>query len=179
MTTLSSFKVLPLPYKKNPSPNQADAGNKPPKAYPGITNLLLDRMNLKGGQRKTVKVALWILFSPVFVLLGLLLACLFAAALLGIVLCALIMLTLEAGLILIAVVEIVYALISFFTSIPVALIELGLGTVLISLVVAVTALVYQLFIGILPSALRRVNLLRKKSFSFFFAFFYGRKGGNK
>ena len=97
----------------------------------------------------------------------------------GILLCAAAMLALETALILLAVVEIVYAIVSFFTNVPVALIELGLGTVLVAVVVAVTALIYQLFIGVLPVAIKKVNLLRKRSFTLFYELIYGSKGGRQ
>ena len=143
----------------------------------GITNTLLDRMHLKGKQRTTGKIALSVVFSPLFILLGLGIIALFLLAMAGIVAAAAALLLVETALILVSVVELIYAILAFFTSIPIALIELGLGTVLISLAVAVTALVYQLLTGVIPIAAKKVNRLRKTAFRSFFEIFYGSKGG--
>ncbi len=168
--------------KTSPSDSAAQPPQKksePAHSRPGIANQILDKMKLRGSQRRKGKTVLSILFSPVFVFLALAIVLVFLGAMAGIVLCAALMLALEAALILLAVVEIVYAIISFFTSVPVALIELGLGTVLVAIVVAVTALVYQLFIGVLPVAVKKVIHLGRLSFAFFYELFYGSKGGKK
>ena len=152
---------------------------KETKTYYGLTNTILDKMNLPKEKRKGWRTALYILFSPVFLLLSIALALVYSAAFVAILLCAAILCVIEAALILVSVAELVYALISFVQSIPIALIELGLGTVLISLVTAITALVYQLLTGAIPSAMKKITKLCKHSFRFCRDFFFGSKGGKE
>lgn len=152
---------------------------KEKKSYYGLTNTLLDKMNLKKEQRKGWRIALYVAFSPIFILLSLALAMVYAFAFVAILVCAAALCIIEAALILISVAELVYALISFVKSVPIALIELGLGTVLIAIVTAITALVYQLLTGAIPSAMKKVTKLCKYSFGFCKEFFFGSKGGNK
>lgn len=145
--------------------------------HPGITNAILDKMKLQGKGRTAMKVVLSVLFSPVFILLGLLLLSLFLLALAGIAAVVVVLCLVEAALIVASVVELIYGILALFSSIPVALIELGLGTVLISFAVAVTALVYQMLTGVIPAAAKYVNRLRKIAFQIFFEIFFGTKGG--
>ncbi len=174
--TEEEFPPLAPSTPSAPSPSDASSALKK-NTRRGIVDRLLDRMKLKGKQRAQGAVVLTVFISPVFVLLALGIAVLFLLAMAGITLLAAVLMLVEGALILICVVELIYAILSFFTSVPIALIELGLGTVLVSLVVAVTALVYQLLTGVIPVAAKNVNRLRKRAFRGFFELFYGRKGG--
>jgi hypothetical protein len=71
------------------------------------------------------------------------------------------------------VIELIYGFTMFFNSVPVALIELGLGTVLFALVVASAALIYEFLFGILPKAIKKLTALCKKYLKKFCLYLYG------
>lgn len=146
------------------------------KTHYGLINRLLDRMQAKGEAKKYLKLVLSVLLAPIFLLLSLGLVLLYLGALTAVVLIAGVLVLCDLVLILISIVELIYAIFMFFTSVPVALIELGLGTVLIGIVTAITALVYQVLTGVLVYALKKITALSTKAFRYVRDVFLGTKG---
>ena len=166
---------------KRPVSGRRSAGGKAKqrRKYYGLANTILDRLSLPNEKRRPVGVALRVLFSPVFIILTVLLIMLYVAALAVIVSAAAILGILELALILVSVAELVYGIVMFFTSVPVALIELGLGTMLIGVVTAITALVYQLLTGVIPLAMRSITKLYLYTFRFLREFIFGSDAGGE
>ena len=101
---------------------------------------------------------------------------LYLGAIIAVLIVAGVLVLCDLALVLISIVELVYAIFMFFTSVPVALIELGLGTVLIGIVTAITALVYQVLTGVLVYALKKITALSAKAFRYVRDVFLGTKG---
>lgn len=168
-------KSRPIPPKK-PAKKSGVTGRK----FYGLANTLLDKMNVSKDKRRPLGILLRVLFSPVFILLTLALLFVYVGALFVIIAAAAILGILELALILVSVAELVYGIIMFFTSVPVALIELGLGTMLIGIVTAITALVYQLLTGVIPLAMKKITALYKTCFAFLKEFIFGSpEGGDR
>jgi hypothetical protein len=93
---------------------------------------------------------------------------LLAAGALCVAACAIIALLVVGG-----VVELIHGLALLFETVSVALIEIGLGTVIFSFVIAVAALIYEFLFGIIP----RVVVWMTKKFIHYtkhlFCFLYG------
>ena len=78
-----------------------------------------------------------------------------------------------AALVICGVVELIHGCALLFESVPVALIELGLGTVLFSLVTAISALVHEFLFGIVPKILKFLTVKFKRYMKVLYCYLYG------
>lgn len=73
------------------------------------------------------------------------------------------------------IVELVHGFLLIFDSVPAALIEIGFGTVLFSIVTAISALVYEFVFGIVPKWLKWITSVFIRYTKLLFCYLYGGK----
>ena len=144
-----------------------------PRSFPGIFKKILGALGITGGKATLVIILFSFIASPL-ILFAFGLGALIYAFLMAIsAVLAVISFALIAGLLVAGVIELVYGVAMLFDVISVALIELGLGTVLFSLVIAISAMIYEFLFGVLP---RTVKWLTKKfieNIKLLFCYLYG------
>ncbi len=141
----------------------------------GIFERMFSGSNTSSGTVTFVTVLLSLILSPVLLLIfGLILAA-YAIVTLAILLLSALLLALVVALIIAGVIELVYGFAALLDTVSVALIEIGLGTVLFSLVTAIAGLIYEFIFGVLPKTLVRLTRLCKKSLKAIKNYLYGGK----
>ena len=124
---------------------------------PGVFENLWAKMNITGSGASFLTVLLSVLLSPVL-LSALVIGLGIYALLITVILATSVLLILVMALFIgIGVVELIYGILSLFQNIPVALVELGFGTVLFSIVTCFGALIYQFLFGVAPKAFQRIT----------------------
>lgn len=126
---------------------------------PGYFEKVLSKMNIKGGAQTFSIILLSLIVAP-FLLTALILSLgvylfLFTAVLTV----SIFLVLLTAAFVCLGILELIYGILSLFQSVPVALIELGLGTILFSLVTFFAGFIYQFVFGIVPAFMKKVNHL--------------------
>lgn len=131
--------------------NQFDVREK------GLFQKLWNKIGIFGVGESALTIFATIIISPILVTLFLLGIGVYVIVVAGILLLSLALLLLMTALIGGGVVELIYGALSLFKSIPIALIELGLGTILFSLVCCFSGLTHQFIFGVLPSTLKKIS----------------------
>ncbi len=130
---------------------------KPINKQNGIFARLFSALHLPKSSFLCLSIILSIILSPILItILGL---CISAYALVAavIILFAVLIFILMIGLIVLGVLELVYGFLVLFDHVTIALIELGLGTVLFALVTAISAVSYEFIFGITPRILKKIT----------------------
>ncbi len=126
----------------------------PQKEYKGLFPMLLEKGGLDNQNRTLFTILLSVIASPLLFLCLTLLSGIFLGAVCAVLVVAVFALLLLIFLISAGVIEILYGIFCFFDSVAVALIELGLGTVLFGLVTAIGALIRDLLTRFFPKLIR-------------------------
>lgn len=139
----------------------------------GLFNRLFPATKLGNSASLTLKVLLSIIISPLLLIV-------FGAgivtylALTGVVVIVSALLALlMIALVLLGIVELVYGFAMLFDTVSVALIEIGVGTVLFALVTAAFAMIYELIMGVVPKTLKKFTHLMKRYFVHVRTYLYG------
>lgn len=74
-----------------------------------------------------------------------------------------------------AVVALSYGIASLFTSPPIGLMEMGLGTILFSITIALWAVNFRFFTFVIPFFAKKITSMLKKSFSYPVSFVFGKE----
>lgn len=131
------------------------------REYPGILNTIFANSNLSKPLVLVLQTLLVLLFSPLLLIAFVLILCAYVVptVLISVLSAtfALIMVLFIAG----GVIELVYGFIKLFQSIPIGLIEIGVGTVLFSVVIAIVGLIYEFLFGVVPKTLKKLTQLFK------------------
>jgi hypothetical protein len=113
------------------------------------------------------------LISPVLLLILGVGIFLYAVLTLTLVSVAAVLFASMVALIVAGIVELIYGIMLLFDTVSVALIELGVGTVLFAAVTAVVALIYEVLFGWLPGALKGITFLLKRYLRWIITWLYG------
>jgi uncharacterized membrane protein len=125
--------------------------------YKGIFNQMFENSSLSHGAILALKILLTLLISPALILIiggGLILYTVTASVVL---LCAAVLFVIMAAFVVAGIVELIYGFTLLFETVSVALIELGVGTVLFAIVTAAVGLIYEFLFGITPKALKGIT----------------------
>jgi len=145
------------------------------KEYPGIFNRIIPNEKFSKPAKISLLVLLTLAVSPLILgAFGLVLftysaLVLFTVAV-TVALFALMVVIIAAG-----VVELVYGLLILFKNIPAALIEVGFGTILFSIVVAIAALIYEFIFGLVPKWLKWLTSIFVRYTKLLYCYLYGGK----
>ncbi len=145
----------------------------PKKKTIGILSKMFANTSLPKGLVLFFKIFISIIISPIIITMVLGCTLFYALAVLVLALTSLLMIVFVGLLIAFAVMELVHSIVLFFDRISVALIELGLATVLFALVVAIIALVYEFLFSIFPKAIKVITSLFARLVKGIFANLYG------
>lgn len=143
------------------------------RSFPGLFKKILGAWGITGNKASLIIILFSLVASPLILSIFGLGALIYAFLMAFSAVLAVISFALIAGLLVAGVIELVYGIAMLFDVISVALIELGLGTVLFSFVVAISAMIYEFLFGILP---RTVKWLTKKfigNIKLLFCYLYG------
>lgn len=121
----------------------------------------------------TLTVFLSILLSPLLVLSLGVPVLLHLAACAIVVLTAVLLFAVMVALVAAGVLELIYGFSLFGTAVSVALIELGMGLVLLSIVTAITALIYEYLFALVPKCIKWMTKLLKRALKGICRFLYG------
>ncbi len=147
----------------------------PEVVYPGLFNQFIPKDKYDKKARLGLLALMTLAVSPA--LLAAFTAVLFVYA-------ALVAFTLSVSLCLFAVmvvfiaigiVELVHGLLLLFDCVPAALIEIGFGTMLFSIVVAIGAMVYEFMFGVVPKWLKWITAIFIRYTKLLFCYLYGGK----
>ncbi len=150
-----------------------DTESEPIKTVPGIFKKMF--VSLSPRLSNTLTILLSLLISPILVLLFGAGTLIYLTITVITLFFSLVLFALIAALIVLGVIELVYGVAMLFETVSVALIEIGLGTVLFSLVVAVAALIYEFFFGILPKGVKFFTRQFVRYCKSIYKFLYGGK----
>ena len=115
--------------------------------------------SMSKGLRFFLSVILSIIVSPVlFVVFGVGIL-LYAVSAVAVLIVALLAFALIAALIIFGVAELIYGFSSLFDTVSIALIEIGIGTVVFGIVTAIAALIYEFLFGAVPRAIKALTKL--------------------
>ncbi|MBQ9941037.1 MAG: hypothetical protein IJO74_05825 [Clostridia bacterium] len=138
---------------------------------------LLQRISALNGFTKIISVFLFtvclILFLPILALSVVLSAFVYLIPVCVISIVALLILLIVISFAVLGIVALSYGLATLFTNTAVGLMEIGLGTVLFSVMLALWALNMQFFTFCIPFFCKKINLLFKTVVSKFFKFVFG------
>ena len=123
----------------------------------GFVDVLFQKTNLDSKARIPFFILFSFICSPLLLIALSLAISLYLVVLTAVLSAALALFLVMASIIVIGVIELIYSVVYLFKSVPVALVELGLGTILFSIVTAFGALFYQYIFGILPIAFKKVS----------------------
>ena len=124
------------------------------KEFVGIFNKLLPSDKYDKTKKLSLLILLTVAISPILIFIcGLILSVYAGLVALTAIVVALLFLAMIA-IVAIGVVELVHGFLVLFDSVAAALIEIGFGTVLFSLVIAMAALIYEFIFGIVPKWLK-------------------------
>ncbi|MPN43427.1 hypothetical protein SDC9_190987 [bioreactor metagenome] len=73
----------------------------------------------------------------------------------------------------IAIAGLSYGIIMLFQNITIALIEIGIGTMVFSIVIAIVGIGYQLVAGLIPAIIGKLSALYKYGLQILKAYFFG------
>ncbi len=90
-----------------------------------------------------------------------------------IILLAVILFVFMVALIIVGILELVYGFLVLFDNVTIALIELGLGTVLFAFVTAIAAIGYEFIFGVTPRILKKITKFFMSSFKTLLSGIYG------
>ncbi len=175
-----SKETEPVPEKEPvqtamPIESEATEEEEKPSSRPGLFSRMLESSSLPGSVKKIIVVLLSVLVSP-FVLLALCaVAVAFSVLIFGIVIVSIVLFILMVAFIIGGVIELVYGFAAMRDSVAVALIEIGIGTSLMGVVCAVSAMIYQFLFGVLPSTLKSLVKNCKRTLKWIISFLYGGK----
>ena len=120
-------------------------------------------------------ILLSFLFSPLLIL------CLGLPVLLHLACCAVVVFTavllfaVMVALVAIGILELIYGFSLFGTAISIALVELGMGLILLAIVTAITALIYEYLFALVPKCIKWLAHLLKRGLKGMCKFLYGGK----
>lgn len=152
---------------------ESEEPKKEKKQITGLFTKMFANSNMPKGLIVFCKVLLSILFSPLLIATSLGLIALYTVGALSLVGISLLMVIFILGLIAFAVIEIIHALVLFFDRISIALIEIGLATVLFGIVCALAALIYEFLFAVFPKAFKKFTVFFARSMKNLFACLYG------
>ncbi len=152
-----------------PTPNEVVPG----KSYPGLLNKIFSSSSLSGKTIGIFKILITILISPLLLLFFGVGAIAYAVCSAFIILLCVLLFALIAALLVGGVVELIYGVAMLFDTVSIALIEIGVGTVLFAFVTAIAALIYEFIFGFVPKILKGLTDLIKRYFRIFRSYLYG------
>ncbi len=150
-----------------------DKSKETPQKKNGIFSSLFSFLHLPKKSHLFFAVLFSVILSPILLAVfgfGILAYSAVAAliVLLGIVLFALMIV-----LVIIGVLELVYGFLILFDNVTIALIELGLGTILFALVTAIAALIYEFLFAVTPRILKKISRFYSNCTKNLFQWLYG------
>jgi len=143
------------------------------KHFVGVFEKMFENTSLPKGARIAITVLLSLILSPVLLLLCGVGVGLYAGITALILVFSVLLFILIAVFIVGSVIELVHGIVLLFDTVSVALIEIGVGTVLFSFVLAFAAISYEFLFALLPKALRALTKLCARYLRLLFAFLYG------
>ena len=145
------------------------------KFYPGIFNKIVSEDKYSGTARIALLVLLTIAVSPIILAAFGAALSVYAALVAFTVAITVLLFGVMLAVIAIGVVELVYGILILFKNIPAALIELGFGTILFAIVIAIAALIYEFIFGIVPKWLKWITALFVRYTKLLYCYLYGGK----
>ena len=158
---------------EEPIQDESEDNEENYREFEGIFNILFATSNLSENAIRALKILLTVLISPVLFVVFSAGIILYAAITFAILLCAFVLFALMAACVVIGIVELIYGFVMLFDTVSVALIELGVGTVLFSVVVAAVGLIYEFLFGITPRSLKFITKLCKHYLRLLRSWLYG------
>ncbi|MBE6551808.1 MAG: hypothetical protein E7665_06715 [Ruminococcaceae bacterium] len=140
----------------------------------GLFGIILKKLNVSKQMRPVVFTLLLILFTPLLLVLTALLFMLYVASIAVILSIAIFLFLLVVIPVVIAVIDMSYGIIMLFSNITAALIEIGIGTMIFGVVIALIGFGYQLVAGAIPSILKKLTALYKYGFAIFKILVFGK-----
>lgn len=145
------------------------------KDFTGIFNQVLPKEKYKNTTRIALLALLTLALSPLLILVFGLVLSVYAILVAFTVSIVAALFLLMIALIATGVVELVHGFLVLFDSLAAALIELGFGTILFSLVVAIGALIYEFIFAIVPKWLKWITKILVHYTKLLYCFLYGGK----
>jgi len=140
----------------------------------GLFGIIMEKLNVSNKARPLVFTGLLIVFTPLLLVLTALLFLLYIASIAVFLAVAAAIFLLVIIPAVIAVVDLSYGIIMLFQNITAALIEIGIGTILFSVVIALIGLGYQLVAGAIPSILKKLTMIYKYVLIIFKTLIFGK-----
>lgn len=147
----------------------------PEIVYPGLFNQFVPKDKYSPYARLALLALLTLAVSPALAVAFGLVLFIYAGLVAFILAVAGVFFAIMIVLIACGVVELVHGFLLLFDSVPAALIEIGFGTVLFSIVTAIGALVYEFAFGIVPKWLKWITSIFIRYTKLLFCYLYGGK----
>lgn len=147
----------------------------PEIVYPGLFNQFVPKEKYSPYARLALLALLTLAVSPALAVAFGLVLFIYAGLVAFILAVAGILFAIMIVLIACGVVELVHGFLLLFDSVPAALIEIGFGTVLFSIVTAIGALIYEFVFGIVPKWLKWITSIFVRYTKLLFCYLYGGK----
>jgi len=129
--------------------------------------------SLSSGVILGLKILLSVLIAPLLLLFLGAGVILYAATTFVILCCAAVLFVIMAICVIAGLVELIYGILLLFETVSVALIEIGVGTVLFSIVTAAVGLIYEFLFGFIPRSLKFITRLCSRYLRHICSWLYG------
>lgn len=139
--------------------------------YPGFFNQLFASKSEKTA--KVLTILLSVLLSPLLLLFITLWTGLYLVSTVFVVLFSVTIFLLMIALIIGGIIELVYGFTLLTETVSIAFIEIGVGTILLSIVTCAVAFIYEFLFTVLPKVLKGINRLFTRRVRILFAWLYG------
>ncbi len=159
-TAVSPYQIDPL---------EEDA----PVEYVGVFKKMFAKSTASKGTVSFLTVFLSILTFPLLILPFAAGIISYAALTLIIIFLSVLVFAIIAALVVGGVIELIYGFAMLFDTVSVALIEIGVGTVIFSFVTALTGLVYELLFGVMPKVIKFLTKKFKRYMKVLYCYLYG------
>ena len=147
----------------------------PPIVFPGLFNQFLPKDKYDKYTRLGLLALLTLAVSPALIVAFGLVLFVYAAIVAFTLAVAVFFFAIMVVFIIIGIVELVHGFLLLFDSVAAALIEIGFGTVLFSIVIAIAALVHEFLFGIVPKWLKWITAIFIRYTKLLFCYLYGGK----
>lgn len=145
------------------------------KNFIGIFNRIFPSEKYNKKSKISLVCLLTVTASPLILLAFSMIFFIYAASIIAFAAAVVFLFLFMISIVAIGVVELVHGFLVFFDSVEAALIELGYGTVLFSLIIAVAALIYEFIFGIVPKCIKWLSKIFVHYSKLLYCLLYGGK----
>lgn len=143
---------------EDPENSQTTDEMIPVEKKPGIITRLFPA-SMSKGLRVFLSIILSVIVSPVLLIVFGVGILSYAVSAVAVLIVALLAFALIAAMIIFGIAELIYGFSSLFDTVSIALIEIGIGTVVFGIVTAIAALIYEFLFGVVPRAIKALTKL--------------------